>query len=106
MQATRKPKSLEEAAASCLFSEGFVDKKFELTSKIENILADLGDQVSFANDNKQQIASLQKELEKIVKKQQALEKKYWAEVEKQGFNPKLIAAPAHTALNKVLDSKN
>jgi hypothetical protein len=103
-----KPNSIFESAKTVLQTEGVAykeDGKFDITAKIENLLADIKDQISFANDAKQQIASLEKDLAKIEKKQAALESKYWVEVDKFGFNPRNVAAPAHTALNKVLALK-
>jgi hypothetical protein len=81
------------------------DGKFELTPKIQELLGDLADQVSFRIDTEQQIKALTKDLEKIEKTAASIEAKYWKEVDKFGFNPRNVAAPAHNALNKVRDSK-
>jgi len=100
-----KPQSIFEAADQILLAEAAVVKKFEITPKIEQILGDLADEVSFSIDTEQQIKILEKDLEKIEKKMASLEDKYWKEVDKFGVEPRLIAAPAHAALNKVLNSK-
>jgi hypothetical protein len=100
-----KPNSIFSAANEILLGEAKDDKKFEITPKIQEILADLADQVSFRIDAEQQIDALMKEVDKISKKYQSLEVKYWKEVDKQGVNPRLIAAPALAALNKVANSK-
>ena len=98
-----KPGSIFEAAANTLFSEAALPR-FEITPKIQTILDDLADQVSFRIDIEQQMKDLDKDLDKISKKYRALEEKYWKEVDKQGIRPN-IATPAFAALNKVANSK-